>query len=515
MRSSFLGLEVSKRSIQLSQKALDITGNNLSNAKTEGYTRQRVDVSSLYLRTNSNWQTKTSKLSLAGQGSQAYGVGQVRDSYIDKRYREMTCHVAMYDTRASIMSEIETCLDNITNTGLTNAMDVMMDVMSTYASQPDSDEYAAIVRNQAYNVTQLLHSYNTDLENLCETNLTALETTIENTNSIITDIVEYNKAIVKEYSIMGVSKYADGESVTGGYGPNELLDARNLLIDELSYLGDITVTDNADGSVKVTMGGHTVVDGEKYNTIYMKDYEDYNAAVLKFSDGVDVELTSGEIKGYTDMLGGNGPYMNSYQNSEYGIPYYKSNLDAFANAFAGFFNDMNMKTKDADGETVEFPERVLFTTSDGAEDFTAGNIRISDEWMEDGLMFGQVYSEKKGAWETSLDGNHINEMIANFKDGIMKFGRASDFEGTIYDYLIFTNDRLGQQIEFQEEQHEVMYTTANSLLDSRDSVSGVSDTEEGINMMTYQNWYNASARMMTTLDECLDKIINGMGTVGL
>lgn len=507
MRSSFLGLEVSKRSIQLSQKALDITGNNLSNAKTEGYTRQRVDVASMYLSANANWQTKISKLSLAGQGSTAFGVGQVRDSYIDKRYREMTCEVAMYDTRGNIMSEIETCLDNITNTGLTNAMDVLTNAMSNYASQPDSDEYAAIVRNQAYNITQLLHSYNNDLDELVSTNIDSLNTTLDNANSIIKDIVDYNEAIVREYAITGVSAYADGKSVTGSYGPNELLDARNLLVDELSYLGDISVTDNADGSIKVTMGGHTVVDGSKYDTIYMKDYEDYNAAVLKFSDGTDVKLSSGEIKGYTDMLGGNGPYTNSYQNSEYGIPYYKSTIDAFANAFGSFFNTEN--------GAKDYPERALFTTSDGSEDFSAENIRISDEWMEKGTMFGEVLDEATGTWSLSLDGNHINAMITNLKEGVMKFGRASDFEGTTYDYLIFINDRLGEQIKFQEEQYTVAYTTSNSLLDSRDAVSGVSDTEEGINMMTYQNWYNASARMMTTLDECLDKVINSMGRVGL
>ncbi|HBI53274.1 MAG TPA: flagellar hook-associated protein FlgK, partial [Ruminococcaceae bacterium] len=90
MRSTFLGLEMSKRTIQLSQKALDITGSNLSNSKVEGYTRQQVDIGSSYLNHTNYWQTTTSKMSLAGQGAIGIGVDQVRDPYIDKRYREST-----------------------------------------------------------------------------------------------------------------------------------------------------------------------------------------------------------------------------------------------------------------------------------------------------------------------------------------------------------------------------------------------------------------------------------------
>ncbi|MGN0589284.1 MAG: flagellar basal body rod C-terminal domain-containing protein, partial [Ruminiclostridium sp.] len=75
--------------------------------------------------------------------------------------------------------------------------------------------------------------------------------------------------------------------------------------------------------------------------------------------------------------------------------------------------------------------------------------------------------------------------------------------------------RIGQNIDYYESQYDSAYATSNALLDSRDAVSGVSETEEGINMMTYQNWYNASSRMMTAMDEALDRLINNTGRVGL
>ena len=190
MRSSFLGLEVSKRTIQLSQKALDITGSNLSNSKTEGYTRQVVDIGSKYLNKYQYWQTSTSRMTLAGQGAIGIGVDQVRDPYIDKRYRESTPYVAEYSTARDILTEVETILDNITTDGLTASIDELKKTLSSYAERPDSEELASIVRNSAYNMTNLLHTYYSDLEDLKVTNLEALQTSIEDTNNIIDRIVK-------------------------------------------------------------------------------------------------------------------------------------------------------------------------------------------------------------------------------------------------------------------------------------------------------------------------------------
>lgn len=626
MRSSFLGFEVSKRTIQLAQKALDITGNNLANVHTEGYTRQRVDISSLYLNKYSNWQTKTSRMYLAGQGATAYGVNQVRDPYIDKRYRESACFVAEYSTSADILKEVETTLDNIVSDGLPAYIDTFTDALKKYAEQPDSEELASIVRNEAYNITNLLHSYETDFKEMKESNLEALQNTIDSTNRIIKDIVDFNKKIVKEYSVMATNKLGEGESVTAGYGPNEMLDARNMLIDELAYMGNITVYDNSDGSVRILMDGIEIINGEKYEQIYMRsstknvdqeeyssellrDYYAYDAAVLRWTSGDTLDPTSGELKSYLNVLNGNGVYNTGYQNDSYGIPYYESTIDAFANDFANFLNYLNGAV-DENGTLVD-ADRLLFCTkayNEGTENFgdhtmTASTIRISETWMQNATMLGEVKSNKvesikvdlaqfgngieynmavsvgdkteritfqggmnekttldninaallaafgendKGIanvyldgtgsivagaerninitgvrtvtnyeWNLSMDGNHINEIVVALNSKPIAFGGKGDYEGTIYDYLLFINNRLAQDIAYNEAQYESAYDTTNALLDSRDAVSGVSSNEEGINMLTYQNWYSASSRMMTTLDDCLDKLINSTGRVGL
>ncbi len=538
MRSSFLGLEVSKRTIQLSQKALDITGGNLSNSKTEGYTRQVVDVGAKYLNRYQYWQTSSSRMTLAGQGAIGIGVDQVRDPYIDKRYRESTPYVAEYSTSADVLREVETVLDNITTDGLTACVDEFKKAVSSYAERPDSEELASIVRNSAYNLTNQLHSYSKDLHDLKMTNLESLEASIEDTNNIIDRIVNYNKSIVKEYTAMANGELGPNESVTGGYGPNEMLDERNLLLDELSYKGNMSVYDNADGSVRVIMNGVEIINGEQYEHIYMKgstkidkeyaselerDFDAYNAAVLRWTSGDDAKFVTGELKAYTDMLNGNGVYKTGYQNDSYGIPYYESTMNAFAHTFANFMNQFNGAV-DVNGTLVD-PSRLLFCTNEyedprynvGYEDLdmTMDNIRIANTWMENAKMIGEVYDEKSGSWNLSLDGDHINQITVKLNSQSLDFGGKGDFEGTVYDYLLFISNRIGQNIDYFDSRHDAAFATTNALLDSRDAVSGVSETEEGINMLTYQNWYNASARLMTALDEALDKLINSTGRVGL
>lgn len=537
MRSSFLGLEVSKRSIQLAQKALDVTGSNLANTNTEGYTRQRVDIGSLSLNKYSYYQSNFSRLSLAGQGATAFGVNQIRDPYIDRRYRESTCYVAEYATSRDVISEIETVLDDISSEGLTKQLDVLFDTMSQYAGQPDSEELGSIVRNQAGNISDLLRSYYTDLENLKESNLETLNTTIENTNNMIKEIVDYNKRIVNEYSVMATGKLAPWESVTGSYGPNELLDARNLLLDELSYMGNIVVHDNPDGSVRVEMNGVEIINGEKYETLYMRgstkvenpesyssellrDYAAFGAAVLRWTSGDEATFKSGEIKSYVDVLNGNGIYKTGYQNDSYGIPYYESVIDSFANDFGNLMNRLNGAVDD-DGRVVN-ADRLLYCTKEYNEGkafyedvgMTAYNMRIANCWMEDATMLGEVQQED-GTWKLTQDGNHVNEMIVRMSTEVVSFGAKGDYEGTVYDYLLFINNRIGQQIDFFDAQYQSSYITTNALLDSREAVSGVNPDEEGINMLEYKNWYNASSRMMTSLDECLDRLINNTGRAGL
>lgn len=532
MRSTFIGYEVSKRTIQISQKALDVTNNNLANINTDGYSRQRVDLNSSYIPVSGRYGSRLTKLGLSGQGVNAYGVSQIRDTYVDKRYREFTAYVAEFDVKQSVLSEAERILSDIDETGLIKNLNDFKTALSKYAADsPYNKELASIVKNEAYSITRTLKSYATELDNLKNENVIDLQESVSEVNELIDKIVMYNGVITGEYNITAADKIYYDESVIGSYGPNELIDHRNQLIDELSYYGNIKVYDNNDGSVRIEMGGTKIVDGTKYEHVIMKDFEEYGAAVLIFSNGESVgNCLTGDLKARMDMLNGNGTYASSYQNNEYGIPYYKSTLDAFANSFAQLMNGLcgGYRYVDANGNEITGTDltRVMFAGEKiydengnytGTDHITASNIRISDEWMDDPTMIGKtpVYDRQQDRlnWELSLDGNQVNTIYLGLDKEII-VGRSNEFRGSIYDYCLFVDDRIAESISYYQEQYDLHSDNANTILDTRQSIMGVSETEEGINMMNYQKWFNASSRMLTAMDECVDRLINNTGLAG-
>ena len=569
MRSTFLGFEVSKRGIQISQKALDITNNNLSNLNTEGYTRQRVDLNASFLGVTGKYATKLARLSISGQGVNAFGVSQIRDPYIDKRYREFTAYVAEYDTKVEILEDVERILDDIGNIGLLSDLNDFKAALAKYATDsPFSKELASVVRNEASSICQTLRSYYTQLEDLRNENVIELENSVNEVNDLIDKIVMYNGIITNEYNVTAADKIYYGESVVGSYGPNELIDQRNQFIDELSYYGNIKVYDNDDGSVRIEMAGTTIVDGTKYEHVVMKDYDRYRSAILVFSNGEAVDCDSGDLKARVDMLNGNGTYASFYQNNEYGIPYYQSTLNAFAQSFAELMNEIN-------GYTINENGRAMFGSDEDIYDengvctyratITAANIRISEEWMADATMIGKNYvaledmiertyneyyqkakaeAEATGGtltekdweasgddyyqqylakvrdleqnydgWVLSLDNTNVNKLYLGL-DTEIKIGRAGEFFGSIYDYCLFVDNRFSESISYYQNQYELNGQNAEALLDLRASISGVSETEEGVNMLNYQQWFNANSRMLTTLDELIDRLVNNTGIAG-
>jgi hypothetical protein len=131
----------------------------------------------------------------------------------------------------------------------------------------------------------------------------------------------------------------------------------------------------------------------------------------------------------------------------------------------------------------------------------------------DALM--ETYLVRSGDWRLAdLDGSNLQRFIREM-EADRSWGSAHDFNGNLFGKLQFLSNRLAQGIEYHDNEFEVAMATVQILLDSRDSVSGVCETEEGIHMLKYQRWFNASARLMTTMDEALDTIINRMGRVGL
>ena len=118
-----------------------------------------------------------------------------------------------------------------------------------------------------------------------------------------------------------------------------------------------------------------------------------------------------------------------------------------------------------------------------------------------------------------LNNDYIHKCLAIFENVSLEYGddetgKKDPLKMTLEKFVSHISDNLGTQIEGNAKILKTTDIMLESVSDARDEVMGVSVNEEGINMLNYQKWYNAIARMVTTLDEALDKLINDMGVVG-
>ncbi len=331
VRPTFMGFETARKGMSVNQKGLDITGNNLANINTNGYTRQRVDLSSVAVN-NMATRYRTSKSDMAGQGVQITGVGQVRDSFLDKRFREEFCDVGYYDQTSAILGDMESALDELTSNGLKDGLAKMVTALQNFSKSPDQVTHANIFMTSAKNITQVLKQFDSKLNNILEQQKFNMQIAVNDVNAILEKVANLNESISGDI-------YKSGASKGSVYGPNELFDQRNVLLDQLSKYGDMRVTENSDGTVTVSMNGHTVVDGKKYDGMNLVRNPDSTVSLNWQSTGDGVSLTTGSLKAFTDMINGRG-FRADGQNEtfERGIPYYKDQINDMAKMLVTQFN---------------------------------------------------------------------------------------------------------------------------------------------------------------------------------
>lgn len=507
LRPTFMGINTASRAMMNGQKAIDIVGNNLANIDTTGYTRQRVDLVSMgvsYAKTR-----YTCKTSLAGNGANISGVSQIRDPFLDKRFREQYADTGYYNGTSQILTDVQAALDEIEPASLTTALKNFQASFSASAKDGNDPVDASGLRSAANTLTQVLRQMYSQLDDTWENTKYDLNTNVTHVNSLLESIADYNVKIAQECRS---ATYAGSEY----YMPNELLDQRNVLLDQLSEYGNINVKQVADGTVTVTMAGKTVVQADQYESILLAQGASDNTVELQWlSNAEPLKLTTGSLKASQDMLNGRGndAKIDLGESTERGILYYKDKIDKFATTMADAFNHLiPVVGEDANGNKVykdpmEYKTMFSFGEKGEASAYSAGNIRVNPEWEKDAsYIITDIYLEG----EDDMD---FTALATELFSRQLDFG---EFKGSMNDYIIFySTTNLGAQVENAGDRLKSCTSICDELLDQIYDVSGVSFDEEGANMIQYKKAYDAVSRLMTTMDDMLDKLINGTGRVGL
>lgn len=542
--STFGAFTTARLGIFAAQKGLEVTGNNMTNINTVGYTRQRLDQVSFVSGGTSYYATPQG--TKVGNGVLTTGVSQLRDPFLDIAYRNAQANVGQEDTTLAWLEEVAGVLDEVgdgddDNGVIYNQIQTVIDQISQMITEgAGHGEYDTLVRTAAQGLTNLFNTYAKDLEKAKERLEGSFEQDVKTVNELLKNIQEYNEQIRKA-DIRGDSAL-------------ELRDQRNLALDQLSQYVKINVSYEMEDVGSGTMveklvvtldndGGpdheHQLINGMYVTQLSVGDEANgygISLSVLKDKNGgalansVEVNpLTEGDLigalQGSRDMLNGAGEFAvpNSGQTSERGIPYYQKSLDLLANKFAEVMNAANQPKDESDPTGNTTLGGVLFSnnsTGNETDNITAANISISDGWTK-GTWGLQCSADSKAASGATDNLAHIlAELTAKdheFSPNSVVAGGSTTpiFTGSFQDMFLNIGSVLGNDISSTTVVLTSYATTANNLYMDRDSISGVDLNEEAANMMQYQKAYSAACRLMTTLDQALDKLINGTGTVGL
>jgi flagellar hook-associated protein 1 FlgK len=435
--STFMGLHTSLRGLLAEQRALDVTSHNVANANTPGYSRQEAQLSA------------TDALALPtgdrlGNGVDVVAYKRIRDTFLDLQFRAQNMQDGAGTTRADGLGQAELRLAEPSDNGLAARLNSFWGKWADLANAPDSAAAKQALISDAKTLASSVNSLDQGLQTVAAQSageLTAVTATGGQLEQIGKELAGLNGAI------------RDTQKVGGD--PNDLLDRRDVLLDQLSGLAQVSVADDGAGSINVTLGGAgtPLVAG----------------TTLTWPPPAMAANPGGKIGALMDLSSATGT-----------IASFRADLATVA-------------------QTLTTQVNAIYNPAAGNDFFAYDPLTAT--LSIDPLV--TVASVRAGA---GAPGDSSAALALSELRG--KSGGADDV------YAGFVT-RIGTEVADARRTAQNASALSSSIEDRRQSTAGVSLDEEMTNLIRFQRGYQAAARAMSTTDTMLDTLINRTGRVGL
>ncbi|MET3923405.1 flagellar hook-associated protein FlgK [Arthrobacter sp. UYEF20] len=473
--STFGALNTAYRGLTAAQQGMNVAGQNIANAATEGYTRQRVEQSSLAAPARGLF---SGGLLQPGQGASVDAIARLGNSFLDAGVRSTGAQAGYASVRSSALQGIEGILQEPGDNGISTALQGFWSAWQGAATQPDKSGPRGLLLTAANSVTdkissayQALDSQWTSVRAQASDNVTAV-------NAAAAQVASYNTTI--------------RSTLAAGGSANELIDARAKLTDKIAGLAGGTVREQADGTVDVLIGGNALVTGGSVRTLQLAGATrladaNGNAPRVEWTKPSGVAaLDGGEIAGALSVL---APADKGGATAQAAAAY-----NGFATELARIVNDVHR-----DGQLPDDASGNPGLT--GQNFFTIGPVGSEALGIKGPPDITGIALKlpNKGALDTSI------------ADLISQLGTGVGSPDKVWSGIVTA---IGVQSR-GAQQHESLTNAAQaSALTGRASQASVSLDEENVSLLTNQHAYQAAARVMTAVDEALDVLINRTGLVG-
>jgi flagellar hook-associated protein 1 FlgK len=524
MRSSFSGLEVSKRALFAQQTALQTTGHNIANANTKGYSRQIVNLVNSQPMEAVGMQ-RSNAAGQIGTGVEFDYIKRIRETFLDHQYYNENKELGEWTVRRDTLEKLEAIVNEPSDTGIRQVIENFWNAWQVVSKEPENLTARAALKEGALALTDSFNSTSKQLKDLSADLTENVNVKVNETNSYLKQIAALNGEIFRTEGL--------------GNNANDLRDQRDLLVDHLSGNMNIIVSESNTG-YRIDMGGEELVNGLEVTA-------EVTVASLE-SSLVSGDLNSGEIYG---MLISRDNYVSNFQfqlnamvrtlvEGDVDVTLPKGSVIPEGTVINGitFTGTIAARTLTADmlttvkgingmhalGYTVDDPPKSgipFFTLKAGYTDFNAESVTVNPDIVDrvgNIAASARVYDDF-GVERTIKGNNDIAMLIAGFRNKKFNFDTSSSgiptlSSGTFQQFHQTLVGQLGVQTQEAIRQTTNQLVLVEQVDARRQSVSGVSLDEEMSNMIKFQHAYNAAARVMTTFDELLDKVINQMGHVG-
>lgn len=492
-KSTFMGLNTALRGVLAHQNALDVTGHNISNISTEGYTRQRAEMTTAPAWSNSSALSAVTPGQM-GTGVEVLRLERLRDQFIDVSVRQQFGRQGDAQAMVEQLKQVEAAFQEPGENGLKALMNNFWATMDAVATNPQSLSARQAFTEASNALANGFNQVAADLQAVANQSDQRLDHTVVEVNDISTRIAALNSEI--------------RNAIEHGHQPNDLLDERDRLMDGLAKLINFTWSENnATGEVTITgfQGASAIA---LVDPAMPPGFTTITRANLNDAYGAG-DLTSGrafadeQLWDPADPPVGVIPVGPTNPAGTGIIASYISQLDDLVNTFTTT-GVPNVNTQHAAGFDLNGAAgQPLFIGT------TASTLSFNPAILANPMLVAAASS-----WAPPGEpgnGGNLQTMLNTVRPAAQAALGGQSWDG-FYTSLITAVGSRGQSADRNLANADVLVDMA---LTRRDQVSGVSMDEEMSNMLRFQHAYNASARVMTTMDDALDTIINRMGRVGL
>ncbi|MEU4222493.1 flagellar hook-associated protein FlgK [Actinoplanes sp. NPDC026623] len=468
MSSSFGSINTALTGLYANRRGLDVSGQNIANSTTQGYTRQRVQMQSVVGGSSAAMYARSDGL---GNGVAVTDVQRLRNEFLEGRGRTEHGTSAYLNTQSSIYNSIEDVFAEPGDTALQAQFHDMWASWSDVANAPNDPAARSALLQKSATVVDNLHNAHDALGSQWEALRGQAVANAAEVNQTASAIAELNKNIV-------LAK-ASGATV------NELEDQRDLHIMHLAEMVGATTSTRANGAVDVFINGGALV--SQFNTRSIEI-----SGVKRLEDqaqvGVDPALSGVQVQWADDHSAtGTGGQMGAVMDSlTTVIPGMSAKLDGVAKQLADTVNAVHTGAYGLDGVTGR-----PFFSGDSASTIA---IALDMDKPE------QVGAAPSGG---TFDGSVADKLS---RTGSLTNGPDKAYQKMIAD--------LGVESQTTGRRADIQGNITLQIDSARESEAGVNLDEEMTNLLTFQRGYEASSRVLTTIDSMLDQLINRTGLVG-